>query len=153
MGTWKDFWSRIFDFLSGNFSEKAVRRIMAAFGSFLMIALGYITVVITHYVNIWVATPVLVDAIIGIWVAFAGFIGVFIVSFFGTTETLPEEDKLILEKAKALLVHAQQHPDEVLSNAIAGLLGALVNTPEEIPDVPKKEVSEAVETIEEKLEE
>jgi hypothetical protein len=139
IGAWKKFWHKIFSFLSGNFSEKAVRRIMAAFGSFLMIALGYITVVITHYVNIWITTAVLVDAVIGIWVAFAGFVGVFIVSFFGTTETLPDEDKALLAKAKELVEYAKAHPDDVLTDAISGLLIAAIEKPEEIPDVPEPE--------------
>lgn len=153
MGAWKNFWHKIFDFLSGNFDEKAVRRIMAAFGSFLMIALGYVTVVITHYVTATFSNAVLIDAFVGIWVAFAGFIGVFIVSFFGTTETLPEEDKLILEKAKKLLLHAQEHPDDVLSDAIAGLLSAVVEKPEDIPDVPEEEIPEGVEEVEDHIEE
>ena len=136
MGSWKDFWHKIFAFLSGYFDEKGVRRIIAAFGSFLMIVLGYITVVLTHYVNIWITTPVLIDAVIGIWVAFASFIGIFIVSFFGTTETLPAEDKALLIKAKELVEHAKQNPSETLSEVIAGLLSAAAETPEDIPDVP-----------------
>lgn len=152
MGNWRSFWDKIFDFIAGNFNETGVRRLLAAFGSFLMIVLGYATVTITHYVNIWLSTPVVVDAIIGIWIAFAGFIGVVIVTFFGTTETLPEEDKAVLEKAKALIKHAKDHPDDVLSDAIAGLLSAVVDLPEDIPDVPEEEIPEGVEEVEEHIE-
>lgn len=155
--TWTRFWEAVGNFLSGRFSEANIRRISAAFGSFLLLGVGALVVIINFYLASWITNPVVLTSINTIIAGFVGFIGVLIVTFFGTTETLPEADKLILEKAKALLKHAQEHPDEVLSDAIAGLLSAVVNLPEEIPDVPEteleEEISDAVETIEDHLEE
>jgi len=136
MGSWKDFWAKVNGFLSGRFDDKAIRRVMAAFGSFLMVSLGYLTVLLTTGISTLLDNVILIDVLVGIWIAFVAFVGVFILSFFGTTETLSEEDKAILLAAKAIIEHAKANPIEVLTDAAAGLMSALVDTPEEIPDVP-----------------
>jgi len=137
MGSWQDFWNKIFAYLSGRFDDKAVRRVMAAFGSFLMVGLGYLITVVSYYINTWLSNPIVSNALIGIIIAFTTFIGVFILSFFGTTETLSEEDKAILVAAKAIIEHAKANPVEVLTDAAAGLMSALVDEPDDIPDVPE----------------
>ena len=85
-------------------------------------------------------TTVVFDAVVGIWIAFVAFIGVFILSFFGSTETLSAEDKAILVAARAIIEHAKENPIDVLTDAAAGLMSALVDVPEDIPDVPKDDV-------------
>ena len=107
--------------------DKSIRRLMAAFGTFIMLGLGYLTTVITYYLVILISDNVIVlDALIGLWIAFVGFIGVFIISFFGTTESLSAEDKAVLELAKALIAKAQADPQAVLADAFAGLASAII---------------------------
>lgn len=127
MGSWKDFWKKIFDFLSGRMDDKSIRRLMAAFGTFIMLGLGYLTTVITYYLILWITDNVVVlDALIGLWIGFVGFVGVFVISFFGTTESLSAEDKAVLELAKALIAKAQADPQAVLADAFAGLASAVI---------------------------
>ena len=126
MGTWKDFWNKVFSFLSGRMDDKSIRRLMAAFGTFIMLGLGYLTTVITYYLILWISVIVILDALIGLWIGFVGFVGVFVISFFGTTESLSAEDKAVLKLAKALIAKAQADPQAVLADAFAGLASAII---------------------------
>jgi len=129
---WKRFWHKIFGFLSGRMDDKSIRRLLAAFGSFLILGLGYLTTVITYYLTIYISTIVILDAILGTWIGFAVFLGVFIISFFGSTETLSEEDKAILEAAKKILKEAQENPAKVLGDVAAGLVAAIIDPEPEV---------------------
>ena len=75
----KKFWEALF----GNMDKKKIKKINAAFGSFLLLALTSLT----NPLRTIIGTGIWSDYFLLVWLGFVGFLSVFIVSFFGTDKT------------------------------------------------------------------
>ena len=96
MGSWKEFWTKIWGGISSRLTENNVKKVNAALGSFLLTIMGLFTPVVTHYANLWFNT-LLADFVIGSWLAAVILIGVWVVTFFGTTESVQKAEEAAAE--------------------------------------------------------
>lgn len=87
MGKITDIFNKIFGTVYAKLTESNIKKVNAAFGTFIITLMGLLTPVINHYAFLWF-NVLLAEFFAGAWVALMVFIGVIVVTIFGTTNTI-----------------------------------------------------------------
>lgn len=104
----KTFWAKIKTFIGSRVTESGVRKIVAAFGTLLLTILTGATPVVSYYINLSISNIIVQDFIVGIWYAFVMFLGVIIVTFFGTTDKLSDADRETIEYVRKKIKEVEE---------------------------------------------
>lgn len=108
-------------------SKENINKVNAAFGTFLLTIMGLLTPVITNEA-IKIGSILWADFIIGGWIAFTIFMGIVIVSFFGSTNA---NGRSIKEIVGDIIDKGAEEIKEIVEETLEEIL----------PDEPEEDVS------------